>query len=195
MKYLWLVVALLALPALAQTTFSPTWTWKAPTQCSDGTPVTPTTGASNCTITKYTLYTGLQGQTLKAWGSVGPTILSLQTPNTPAGIWCGQVTASSVTGEGAPSSQACIPLTNSVTPGSPIAPAAHLSTASTIAYMLVPGADTYAVLIVGTVPTGIACDPTHGVLLGTVPYYVIPRASVTLTAPFKAIPALLGSCT
>ncbi len=195
MKFLaGLLLALVALPALAQTaapTFSPTWSWVAPVNCSDGTPVAPTTGTSNCTITKFTLYTGLQGQPLTAWGSVGPTVLSLQTPNTPAGIWCGQVTASDANGEGAPSTQACITLAPpAVLPGSPTNPAVTLVTTSTIAYMLVPGNDTYGVTIVGSVPLGTTCDATKPLLT----YFVIPHAAVTLTGPVNKLTAILGAC-
>jgi hypothetical protein len=185
-----LLLTLIALPSLAQTapTFSPTWSWTAPTTCSDGTPIT------HCPLTGYTLYTGLKGSTLTAWGTVAAAATSIQTPGTPAGTWCGQLTANDTAGaSSAPTAPVCIAL-GSLIPASPTGTAVTLATTSTIAYVLVPGADTYGVLIVGTVPLATACDVTHVVLLGTVPYYVVPRASVTLTAPFKNIPALLAQC-
>jgi hypothetical protein len=193
MKFLASVLlALLALPALAQTaapTFSPTWKWVAPVNCSDGTPVAPTTGTSNCTIVKYNLYTALQGQPVTLWGSVGPTVLSVQTPNTPAGIWCGQITASDSLAESNPSAQVCI-TEPPVAPGAPTNPTVTLATTSTIAYMLVPGNDTYGVTIVGTVPLGTACDATKPILT----YFVIPHAAVTLTGPVNKLTAILGAC-
>jgi hypothetical protein len=190
MKFTVALLLAFALPAFAQTpTFSPTWSWKAPTQCSDGTPVVPTTGTSNCTITKFTLYTGLQGAPLTAWGTIPAGTLSVTTPNTSAGIWCGQVTASDANGEGAPSTQACITLAPTVLPGSPTNPVVTLTTTSTIAYMIVPGKDTYGVLIVGSVPLATPCVASKPVLT----YYVVPSATVTFTTGIKP-PVVVANC-
>jgi hypothetical protein len=187
MKHLWSLLALFALPLQAQTVFAPTWFWTAPTTCSDKTPIT------NCPLTGYTLSTGLKGQPLTVWGTIAPNLTSVQTPNTPAGTWCGQLTANSANGPSTPTNPVCITLIGPV-PAPPSGTAVTLVTTSTIAYMLVPGADTYGVLIVGTVPLTTPCDNAHVVWLSGVPYYVVPRASVTLSAPFKNIPALLAQC-
>jgi hypothetical protein len=91
-----------------------------------------------------------------------------------------------------PESAQTAPITTIVPPPPPTpgGVTVSLATTSTIAYMLIAGADTYSVLIVGSVPLGTPCDATKN-LLGT--YYVIPRASVTFTGALKPV-AVLGAC-
>jgi hypothetical protein len=69
-----------------------------------------------------------------------------------------------------------------------------LATTSTIAYMLVPGNDTFGVLIVGTVPLATACDATQLHTVNGVAYYVVPHSSVTLTGPITKLTATLANC-
>lgn len=160
-------------------TFSPTWHWVAPTQCSDGTAIAPTATTPGCVLTKYTLYTGLKGQPKTAWGTVAPTALSVTTPNTPPGIWCGQLTSSDASAESTPSGEACIAL--SPNPGAPTNPTVTLTTTSTIAYGLMPANDRLAFLIVGSVPLGTPC------ILDQVAntYHAVPRGTVTFDKPYK----------
>lgn len=56
--------------------------------------------------------------------------------------------------------------------------------------MLVPGVDTYAPLLIGSIPLGTRCDATKA-LLG---FYVVPRASVTYTGAVKKPPVVVGRC-
>lgn len=207
-----LLLALLLLPALAQAaplqgiqlaatvtpgSASPTWSWQAPTACFDGSPMTPDpVKGGGCPVIKYTLYTGLQGATKTAFGSVGPTTLSLTAPNTPPGIWCGQVTASSaapVNPESTQSNEACITIANPAAPltkpGAPAGVTVTLTTTTTIAYVPVLGNDRLTFLIVGAVPIGTACDATQR----SGPFYVIPRATVTFDGPAKPT-TVVGAC-
>lgn len=168
-----LLLLLLLIPIAHSQTYSPTWHWVAPTQCADGTP------ATNCVLTKYTLYTGLQGQPKTAWGVIAPTALSISTGNTSPGIWCGQVSASSAAGESALSKEACITLAPN--PGAPTNPTVTLTTTSTIAYGLMPSNDRLAFLIVGSVPLGTPCVLDQ--VANT--YHVVPRGTVTFDKPYK----------
>lgn len=183
-----IVLALFAPLAFAQT-FSPTWSWPAVTGCTNGDKVGATAA---CTLTKYTLYTGLQGQPKKAWGTVTPDKTSVTTPNTPPGVWCGQVSASTATGESGLPTEACITLAAPVIPVAPGGLTVTLVTTSTIAYGLAPAHDRLAFLIVGSVPLGAPCLPDQTANL----YRVVPVASVTFTAPYKAatVPTVFALC-
>jgi hypothetical protein len=197
LKLLATLLAFFAWPALAQTAatptvYAPTFSWQAPTTCSDGTPIAPTATTPGCALTKYTLYTAPQGQPLTVWGTLSPTTLSVQATNTPPGTWCGAITASDAAGESAQSPMVCITL--GPVPGSPANGSVTLVTSSTIAYMLVAGSNTFGALIVGSVPLGTTCDATQIHAVNGVPYYVIPSASVTPTGPITKLTTVLGSC-
>ena len=64
-----------------------------------------------------------------------------------------------------------------------------LVTTSTIAYMLVPGKDTYGAIIVGSVPLGAPCVAAEPVLT----YFVVPVASITFTTGLKS-PVVVATC-
>jgi hypothetical protein len=179
-KLLALLLSLFALPALATTV-----TCTAPTKSADGSAFAPGT------VIKFNLYTGPSPGNLTL---LNPTPLSscsdvLAAPLPPG--TCAAVTAVAFVGannaEGAKSTPVCVPPTAGNATIS-------LSTTSTVAYMLVPGPDTFGVIVVGKVPLSTACDATQLHTIGGVAYYVIPHASVTPTGPITKITAALGRC-
>lgn len=185
MKYGWSLLLLLASPLFAQ---SYTAQWTAPTKNTDGSAITQTLN--------YTLWQATQGSTLaKVQTGIAGLSTTITKGLTPGTTQCFAVSALNTTtgSESAQTTPVCIAIPQPV-PSAPGGLTITLATTSTIAYMVVPGADTYGVLIVGSVPLATQCDPTHGVLAGPVTYYIVPRTSVTLNAPFKNIPALLGQC-
>lgn len=178
-----LVLLLLAFPLHAATL---NISWTAPTTCTDGTPI------SGCAITKYTVYSGLQGQAKTVLGTTGPTVTTFSAANTGPGNWCIQVSASSSGGEGPLSSEAC-KLVPVPAPGAPGTPTLTLTVVAPLVFDAIKSADTLALLPVGSVPLGTRCDTTQGVVKSGITYFVVPMSSVTLTGNIKPV-AVVAQC-
>ena len=178
LKYLGLLVVLI--PSLGSAT-NLQLSWVAPSAYTDGTPI------AAGTVVQYNVYGGPCGGTLVLLTSTPITGITNTRTNVNAGSWGYAVTAVIAGVESAQTPPVC------ATVQAPPSPPSNLTvtpvTTSTIAYMAVPGADTYSPLIVGTVPLGVACNPNERLLN----LYVIPRASVTFTGTLKPV-AVLGSC-
>jgi hypothetical protein len=176
-----LVLWLFALPSLATNL---TLNWTAPTQNTDGSPIA---GA----IT-YNVYGGACGAAFTQLQS-GITGTTNVRTNVNPGNWGYAVTAVVANQESARTSPVCTTVAAPVpVPGTPGGLTVTLATTSTIAYGLAPAHDRLAFLIVGSVPLGAACLPDQTANL----YRVVPVASVTFTAPYKAatVPTVFALC-
>ena len=162
-----------------------TATWTAPTTCADGSPI------SNCPITKYTVYAGLSGSAKTVIGTTAANVTGFSAVTGP-GNWCLQVSASSTGGESALSSEACI-VVPVPAPGKPSAPTLTLTVMAPFVYDSIKSQDTLALLPVGSVPLGTACDVTQGVIKSGITYFVVPMATVTLTGTVKPL-AVVAQC-
>jgi hypothetical protein len=160
--------------------------WIAPTTYSDN--LTPLPAG---TVLQYNAYGAAQGQPLVLVPGMPITATTSTRTNVNPGVLCYAVTALLNGVESAQTSPICAtgtplaPTTATPPGGLTVAPV----TTSTIAYMLVPGKDTYSVLIVGSIALGVPCTSKQ-----ILTYNVIPAASVTLNPPYRNIPALLGQC-
>lgn len=163
-----------------------TASWAAPVTCADGSPIT------NCQLTKYTVYSGLSGTPKTVLGTTAPTVTTFSALGTGPGNWCLQISASSAAGESALSNEACI-LIPAPIPGAPGAPTLTLTVAAPFVYDWIKSADTLALLRVGSVPLGTACDTTQGVVKNAITYFVVPMSSVTLTGTVKPV-AVVAQC-
>jgi hypothetical protein len=179
LKYLLLLLALIAAPAFATNL---TLTWVAPTTYADGTTPIPAG-----TAIAYNVYGANQGSTLALLTTTPITGLTNVRSNVNPGTICYAVTAIINAVESAQTSPVCVTVPQA--PGAPGGLTVTPTTSSTIAYMLVPGKDTYGVLIVGSVPLGTPCLVGEPVLN----YFVVPSASVTFTTGIKP-PVVIANC-
>jgi hypothetical protein len=179
MKLLALLVSvLLALPAVAATVVL---NWAAPTTYADN--LTPIPAG---TVVTYNVFAGPCGGPLQQITTTALATPTLIVPGVPPGAHGYAITAIIAN---QPSAQQTGCLTVPAAPAAPGSLQITPVTTSTIAYMLVPGKDTYGSLIIGSVPLGTPCDYTKPV----VGYFVIPSASVTFTGALKPT-VVLGSC-
>lgn len=68
-------------------------------------------------------------------------------------------------------------------------PPSNLTVTSGVAYTVIKAEDKFVLLPVGTVPAGVACDPTQSVN----GKYVVPRSSVTWSGSVRPV-VVLGDC-
>lgn len=166
-----------------------TVTCEPPPKNADGSALAAGTSFS------YALYGAKQGSPKVQVAQGLNTCSSVQTV-TP-GTWCYEAAAiawlpgTTPSAESAHTLEVCgTAVAITPTPGPPGNLTVTPVTTSTIAYMIVGGADTLSPLIVGTVPLGIPCDAQHEAL----GLMIVPRAQVTFTSPIKAL-AVLARCT
>jgi len=179
MRY-WLALLLIAaLPAHATDL---KLSWSAPTTYADNTTPLPAGAALT-----YNVYGGPCGGTLALLTSTPITTTTNIRYNVNPGNWGYAVTAILAGTESAQTAPVCASV--QAGPAAPGTLTVTPVTTSTIAYMLVPGADTYAPLIVGQVPLGVPCNASERLLN----LNVIPRASVTFTGALKPT-AVLAAC-
>ena len=182
----------IALACLLSLVTLPAWSTDLTVACTPSLTKTDDSVIPAGTPMTFTLYGSMAGQPLAAIpDATGLTICSSVRKNVNTGVLQYAYTE---TIPGFPeSAQSAVTsytvAAPSVAPSAPGAPTVSVVTTSTIAYMLIPGADTYAPLIVGSVPLGTPCDTTKPILK----YFVIPRASVTFTGTIKP-PAVIGYC-
>jgi hypothetical protein len=178
-----LLLALIALFPLFAYAGDATLSWAPPTQSVDGSTLTNLAG--------YRIYYGTSDAILDRniqLANAGLTTYKIS--GLSSATWYFAMTAYTSVGDASDFSPVLSKAVTDVTTPPPPPPPPALVTTSTVAYMLIPGADTYAPLIVGSVPLGTPCDASKA-LLG---YYIVPRASVTFTGPIQKTPAVVGVC-
>ena len=155
-------------------------TWNAPTVCADGSAL------SNCAVTAYKVYSGLQGQPKTLLITLG-SVLSFNAVNLPVGVTCFHVTALAGAAESVPSNESCKTI-QQIAPGAPV-----LTVASTTVFTVTKAKDKFVMLAVGSVPASTRCDPLQ--CLGAGPIYcVVPSDTVTWAGTVRAnlVVALCG---
>jgi hypothetical protein len=164
-------------------------------RCTPSTKNTDSTPFATGSTPGFNLYGAYQGQPLVLLNPTpSPSCLFMRGNVNPGAIVYAVTQLTLLNGIAGPESAQTAPITTVVPP--PPAPPGGLTvtlvTTSTIAYGLAPAHDRLAFLIVGSVPLGAACLPDQTANL----YRVVPVASVTFTAPYKAatVPTVFALC-
>lgn len=180
--------------------------WVPPTTCTDGSAV------STCgPITGYSIWTaqntGSAQPTSPLSGSpavtVGAGVLTYDFADTPCGSKWSITLATNETIQGIASISPQTTIATGTATGSVGAnpptgvviasPSTVLHTAGGTVYDYIKSNGNVVLLPVGTIPAGIQCDNTQGVFAKSTVYYLVPLASVSLTATIKP-PIPLSLC-
>jgi len=159
--------------------------WQAPTTCSDGSPI------AQCPLTKFTIYSGLQGATKTVLANPGPTTTGFAALNTPPGTWCVEMTASSAGGESAHTAEVCKTIAAPV----PAAPSGVTLTvtAGTTAFTLLKQKDAMVMIPVGTIASQTVCIADEAAMAHGVVYNAVPQSAVTFSGSVKP-DIVFGQC-
>ena len=167
-------LAIVATSQASAQTCSALLSWQAPTQNTDGTPVTNLAG--------FKLYFGQSSGNLSQSVTIAnPAALTYRVENLTAATWFFAATAYNAAGaESAFSNIAskttigCVPLPDPRPPAG-----VTITTQAITVFDYVPQVDDTLMLPIGTVPEGTQCLAAQGVIADGVVYFAVPRAAVS----------------
>lgn len=158
-----------------------TLTWTAPTQNTDGTPLTDLAG--------YKIYYGTSATALTTVGTISsPTATTTVIPSLGVGTWYFAMTAFNAAGAESARTATVSKVITAPPPKVPNPPGG-LTVTVTTAFTVVKQRDRFVMLPVGTVPPDTVCDTSQSVN----GYYVVPRSAVTWSGSVKP-EVVVASC-